>query len=222
VSPVEASRSPSFLVIVARDQPALLETLRQAFGGDPSVRILVDRRVVAGRHPGVERRRTCDIEHDLRFRWVIVRREQAPAGGDASRSDQPHRGGHDRMIETDRSEVRHQLERWIEESQGLLGRIIPSLLDDNERLRGKVAVAEQDCDRMRTEIGQLRREIADLTRDITELRAERQELRGEQAAIADAVSRVVYHVSQLAQPMNEILQRFQVADAVPVDGAGGH
>jgi chromosome segregation ATPase len=124
------------------------------------------------------------------------------------------------MSDIERPEVRHQLERWIQESQALLGRIIPGLLDDNERLRGKVAAAEQDRDRMRMEIGQLRREIADLTKDLTQLQADRQYVRGEQTAIAEAVSRALHHMSQLAQPMNEILQRVHVAEVVPADDTG--
>ncbi len=124
------------------------------------------------------------------------------------------------MVEAERSEVRQQIERWIEESQSLLGRIIPALLDDNERLRGKVAAAEEDCDRMRTEIGQLRREIAELQKEVAELSSEKQYLRGEQRMIAEAASRALHHVAQLAQPLNEILQRVQMGEPVPVEGAG--
>ena len=59
-------------------------------------------------------------------------------------------------------EDRQRVDRWIEESQYLIGRLIPSILDDRERLRGKLEAAEQECVRLRQEIGELRKEVADL------------------------------------------------------------
>jgi len=217
-----SSASRRFVVVVARNQPSLFEDLRRKLSGDPAVRVLLDRRrAVADRPwPGPERRRGTDLDHDLRFRWAVVCPEQAPEStGGGERTHTRHEGGAERMSETERSEVRQQIERWIEESQGMLGRTIPGLLDDNERLRAKIAAAEEDCDRMRMEIGQLRREIAELQKEVGELQGERQYLRGEQAVIAEAVSRALHHMSQLTQSMNEILQRIHVAEPVPVDGA---
>src|SRR2546427_960078 len=47
------------------------------------------------------------------------------------------RGGSLRMNMTGTGTIgtRQQVERWIEESQYLLGRVIPSVFDDNQRLR---------------------------------------------------------------------------------------
>jgi hypothetical protein len=59
-------------------------------------------------------------------------------------------------------EDRQRVDRWIEESQYLIGRMIPGILDDRERLRGKLEAAEQECVRLRQEIGELRKEVADL------------------------------------------------------------
>ena len=51
--------------------------------------------------------------------------------------------------------TRQQVERWIEESQYLLGRVIPSVFDDNQRLRERAAASDAECDRMR-ELGRAR------------------------------------------------------------------
>ena len=53
--------------------------------------------------------------------------------------------------------TRQQVERWIEESQYLLGRVIPSVFDDNQRLRERAAASDAECDRMREEIATVRR-----------------------------------------------------------------
>jgi chromosome segregation ATPase len=114
------------------------------------------------------------------------------------------------MTDTGASEVRQQVERWIEESQGLLGRIIPSLFDDNQRLRDKVAAAEQDCDRMRDEIGVLRREVSALQAELETVRGQHDYLKGEQLAVADALTRAVHHLSQLVQPINEMAVKLHI------------
>jgi len=108
-------------------------------------------------------------------------------------------------------EVRQQVERWIEESQYLLGRVIPSVFDDNQRLRDKLAAAEQDGDRMREEIAGLRREINDLHAQLNALRGQHEYLRGEQAAVAEALSRAVAHMSQMMQPINEMVAKLNVS-----------
>ena len=56
-------------------------------------------------------------------------------------------------------EDRQRVDRWIEESQYLVGRIIPALLDDRERLKAKVETSEQEGERLRQEIAALRKEI---------------------------------------------------------------
>ncbi len=100
-------------------------------------------------------------------------------------------------------EDRQRVDRWIEETQYLVGRLIPAMLDDRERLRAKSDVTEAERDRLRQEIGDLRREVG-------ELQAERQFLRGEQAAITDALARALEHFAQAQQPLGEIVQRLQL------------
>ena len=106
---------------------------------------------------------------------------------------------------------RQRVDRWIEESQYLIGRLIPGLLDDRDRLRAKSEAADQEIERLRIEIGELRREIA-------ELRTERDSYRNDHAAIAEAVARVMDYLGQAQQPLSEILQRAQPSHSIAYDG----
>ena len=106
---------------------------------------------------------------------------------------------------------RQRVDRWIEESQYLIGRLIPGLLDDRDRLRGKAEAAEQEIERLRIEVGELRREIADL-------RSERDGYRTDHAAIAEAVARVMDYLGQAQQPLSDILQRAQPAHSITYEG----
>jgi chromosome segregation ATPase len=115
------------------------------------------------------------------------------------------------MTESGASEARQQIERWIEESQGLLGRMIPSVLEDNQRLRDRVNGAEQDCDRMREEVAGLRRELGTLQSELETLRGQHDDLRAERVAVGEALSRALHHMSQMMQPMNDMVTRLQVA-----------
>ena len=114
------------------------------------------------------------------------------------------------MMESGASESRQQIEHWIEESQLLLGRIIPSVLDDNQRLRDKLADSDQDSDRMREEIAMLRRELAALQSEIEALRGQHEYLKGDLAAVADSLTRVLHHMNQMVQPINEMVAKLHV------------
>lgn len=75
-----------FLIIVARDQPALCDYLTRDFVGDEEVQVILDRRR-GERHEGAqaheparpepERRRQPGIEQDLRSRSVVIVRGQS-------------------------------------------------------------------------------------------------------------------------------------------------
>jgi len=111
-------------------------------------------------------------------------------------------------------EDRQRVDRWLEESQYLLGRLIPGYLDDRDRLRSRLASAEQDADRLRQEIDGLRREIATLA-------AELQQHRDEQAATADAFAVVMGQLNDLQKPLSEVHRRLQSAHA-PGSMNGAH
>jgi len=114
------------------------------------------------------------------------------------------------MMGTGTIGTRQQVERWIEESQYLLGRVIPSVFDDNQRLRERAAAADAECDRMREEIATLRRELHDVQLEISGLRGQNEDLRGQQVAVAESLSRAVHHMNELMQPINEMMTRLHV------------
>jgi chromosome segregation ATPase len=121
------------------------------------------------------------------------------------------------MTESGASEARQQIERWIEESQLLLGRTIPSVLEDNQRLRDKTFAAEEDCDRMREEIAGLRRELGALQSELEALRDQHEYLRGERASVGESLTRAVHHMSQMMQPINEMVAKLNVTQPLAIE-----
>ena len=96
-------------------------------------------------------------------------------------------------------EDRQRVDRWLEEGQYLLGRIIPAFLDDRERLRGRLEAAEQDCERLRLEVNELRKEVGSL----------QTRYRSEQSAMAEAFGGVMDLLGQLHKPLADINRRLQ-------------
>ncbi|HEY7649509.1 MAG TPA: hypothetical protein VID04_10935 [Methylomirabilota bacterium] len=123
------------------------------------------------------------------------------------------------MTESGASEARQQIERWIGESQSLLGQMIPSVLEDNQRLRDRVGSAEQDCDRMREEIASLRRELGTLQSELETLRGQHEDLRAERVAVGESLSRALHHMNQMAQPINEMVSRLQVGQPFAMEAS---
>src|SRR5262245_65552156 len=146
-----------------------------------------------------ERRRPLAHHQDLRFQWVAVCREQGRSTrvGGLGTSEARERGQEGMSIAHVGGEVRQSVERWIEESQYLLGRVIPSVLEENQRLRDRAASAEQGCDRMREEVAALRREIHELHAELNQLRGQHDYLRGEESELADSATRAVHHMTAI-------------------------
>lgn len=63
---------PRWVVVVARNQPGLLEHLRRAFASDDKVRIIVDPKADLSEHPPKIARR-------LRRQGAVILREDEPA-----------------------------------------------------------------------------------------------------------------------------------------------
>lgn len=101
-------------------------------------------------------------------------------------------------------EDRQRIDRWLEESQYLTGRLIPGFLDDRDRLRGKLQNVEQDCERFRTEVGELRKEIG-------RLQSEVQFYQGEHTAAAEAFVSIMEQLGHLQKPVGDLYRRFQSA-----------
>ena len=95
---------------------------------------------------------------------------------------------------------RQRVDRWLEESQYLIGRMIPAYLDDRERVRARLETVEADNERLRIELADARREIA-------ELRGELEAHKSERARVADSFQAIVEHLSALQAPVNDVTSR---------------
>jgi hypothetical protein len=194
------------LVIVARGEPGLYQYLRAALARDPHTTVLLNRRAAAGPPPeGVERRKPVTFRRDLTVHLVTVVREERTS---TPRERAPMNSG-----EVEIASDRERVERWVEDSQYVIGRLIPGLLEDRDRWRTKMEAAEQEIDRLRAEVGAMRREIG-------EREAEKQYVRAEQAAMADALTKAMDHVAQMQQPLHELVSRLSSLQPAMVEANG--
>ena len=177
---------------MAASEPALFHYLKQRFEPDSSTRVILDRRrrPAAGAavdHPTIERRR-AHMAEILSSQRVVSR---------AGVNDTAGQGGRESMEGMEGLEDRQRVDRWLEESQYLIGRMIPSYLDDRDRVRGRLETSEHDNER-------LRGELTDAKREIAELRAELDFLRSERASVAESFNTIVEHLTALQKPVNDI------------------
>lgn len=105
-------------------------------------------------------------------------------------------------------EARQRVHQWIEESQYLLGRVIPGMLSEQDRQRARANAAEQECERLRHDLGQAQAELA-------ALRTENQALHGDHAEITQLLGSLTDHVTAMLQPMNELLVKLQATPRRP-------
>ncbi|HEY7519818.1 MAG TPA: hypothetical protein VIE36_16145 [Methylomirabilota bacterium] len=108
-------------------------------------------------------------------------------------------------------EDRQRVDRWLEESQYLLGRLIPGYLDDRDRLRVRLVSAEAESDRLRQEIEALRRDLAGL-------QGELQYQRSEQSAAAEAFASVLNQLTELQKPLGEVHRRLAAVQPGMING----
>lgn len=202
-----APPAAGYFVVVARGERGLYRHLRIALANDAKTTVLLDRRRAdAGPPRGVaERRRPVPFRQDPRLHFAVVIRDDAP----------PPPGGEDNVNNGEVVVVndRERVERWVEDSQYVIGRLIPGLLEDRDRWRAKAEAAEQEIDSVRLEMAAMRKEIA-------ERESERQYLRGEQAAVAEAFNRAMEHLTQMQQPLKDVLHRLHAMEPVLVEVNG--
>jgi hypothetical protein len=192
----------SYLVVVAASEPALYHYLKQRFEPDLSTCVILDRRRrlapdAAVDHPTIERRRAQTSEILSSQRVAVVRLTDEPVVSRATVNDTAGQGGSASMEGMDGLEDRQRVDRWLEESQYLIGRMIPAYLDDRDRVRGRLDTSEHDNERLRGELTDARREISDL-------RAEVEFLRTQRASVADSFNAIVEHLTALQKPVNDI------------------
>jgi len=195
-----------YLVVVAASEEGLYHYLRARFEADTATQVILERRRrdVLGVDPEgcqpAERRRPRSVEI-LSSQRVAVFRLATTAGGDRAMGNEPAgRGGVATMEGIEGLEDRQRVDRWLEESQYLIGRIVPAYLDDRDRLRSRLEFIEQDNERLRGELGEARREV-------TELRADLELHRSERANVADSFTAIVEHLAALQKPINDVSRR---------------
>ena len=192
----------SYVIVVAASEPALFHYLKQRFEPDLSTCVILDRRrrLAPGgpvEPPVIERRRAHTAEILSSRRVAVVRLTDDPAVSRAAVNDIAGQGGRQSMEGMEGLEDRQRVDRWLEESQYLIGRMIPAYLDDRDRVRGRLETSEHDNERLRGELTDARREIA-------ELRAELEFLRSERASVAESFAGIVEHLTALQKPVNDI------------------
>ena len=187
---------------MAASELALFHYLKQRFEPDASTRVILDRRRRPSPggpvdYPGIERRRADTAEILSSQRVAVIRLAEQPAMSKAPDDDTAGKGGRESMEGMEGMEDRQRIDRWLEESQYLIGRMIPAYLDDRDRMRGRLEATEHDNERLRGELTDARREVSDL-------RAELEFLRSERANVAESFNAIVEHLTALQKPVNDI------------------
>ncbi|HET7342382.1 MAG TPA: hypothetical protein VFL90_13050 [Methylomirabilota bacterium] len=208
---LQTEPAASYLVVVAASEEALFHYLQQRFEPDTTTRVILDRRR-RREATATERRRVRTAQISSSQRVAVIRLTEAPGMRGPTVTDTAGTGGRVSMEGMEGLEDRQRVDRWLEESQYLIGRMIPAYLDDRDRVRGRLEASEKDNERLRGELSEARREIA-------ELRAEVEFLRAERASVADSFTTIVEHLTALQKPVNEISRHLHSAQPVGVEAA---
>jgi hypothetical protein len=202
---VESHVGGSYLVVVAASEEGLYHYLRARFEADTGTHVILDRRrrdAPRGR-PAHERRASHSMEVRSFQRVAVIR-----LTGGATVHEPAGKGGAASMEGIEGLENRQRVDRWLEESQYLIGRLVPAYLDDRDRVRGRLDVVEQDNERLRTELAEARREIAELRGDLEFHRTER-------ASVVDTFSAIAEHLAALQKPISDMSRRLHSVPSSP-------
>src|SRR5206468_11320225 len=205
-----------YLIVVARTEPAVYEHLRNRHLGDPKVRVMLDRRGAVEYEssespPPVDRRRRrsslmTGASHEL----VAIAPEvptEPPTPNPQPRAAYEEAPRQMSQIET--VDDAQRTTRWLAESQYQLSHVIPSLVEERDRLRRALESREQECELLGGELGELRRIHGSL-------QSELDALRGERTGVAEAFGGVVDMLGQMHRPLADIARRLQTTPPVPV------
>jgi len=220
-----------YLIVVARTEPAVYEHLRNRHLGDPKVRVMLDRRGAVEYEsseslPPVDRRRRrsslmTGASHELvALASEVVTSEvvapAVPAPEVPVESPQPNpqpRAPYEeappQMSQIETVDDAQRTTRWLAESQYQLSHVIPSLVEERDRLRRALESREQECERLGGELGELRRIHGALQGELDALRSER-------TAVAEAFGGVVDMLGQMHRPLADIARRLQTTPPIPV------
>ena len=209
---VGTERSCRYVIVVAASDEALFRDLEARFAGDARTRVVLDRRAraaaadVLAAPSAVERRLTPPTQISSLGVAVLRLADDPPTMG-STVHEPAGTGARMTMEGIEGLDDRPRVDRWLEESQYLLGRMIPAYLDDRERVRARLETVERDNERLRIELADARREMAELRADLELHRIER-------TRIAESYHLVVEHLNALQTPINDISSRLQSSPSV--------
>jgi hypothetical protein len=202
------TETESYVVVVPAKESSLFEYLERRFKGDPAVSVVLDRRATRRSSPAAASRTAVLVQG-----VTVVRRGEAATDAPAYVLSPGNvvNGGRSMSDGQEMLEDRQRVDRWLEESQYLLGRLIPGYLDDRDRLRVRLVSAEAESDRLRQEIEALRRDLAGL-------QSELQYQRSEQSAAAEAFASVLNQLTELQKPLGEVHRRLASVQPGMING----
>ncbi len=90
-----------------------------------------------------------------------------------------------------------RFDRWISESQDLLGRIIPGIVEDRQRQRSRAEAAEYACKQLELEANDLRRELRGLHTEVRTLKSDLVEIGHAAGALASHLNRAIVPLTRL-------------------------
>jgi len=203
-----------YLIVVARTEPAVYEHLRNRHFGDPKVRVMLDRRGAVDVEstdapPPVDRRRRRSSLMTGASHELVALAHEAPVEA-PNPNPQPHAPYEEappQMSHIETVDEAQRTTRWLAECQYQLSHVIPSLIEERDRLRRALEAREQEFERLGGELGELRRTHG-------ALQGELDALRGERTAVAEAFGGVVDMLGQLHRPLADIARRLQSAQPV--------
>ena len=205
-----------YLIVVARTEPAVYEHLRNRHLGDAKVRVMLDRRGAfeydsSDNLPPVDRRRRrsslmTGASHEL---VALAPEVSAETLTPNPQPGAPYEEASRQMSHIETIDDAQRTTRWLAESQYQLSHVIPSLVEERDRLRRALEAREQECERLGGELGELRRIHGGL-------QGELDALRGERTAVAEAFGGVVDMLGQLHRPLADIARRLQTTPPAQV------
>jgi hypothetical protein len=206
-----------YLIVVARTEPAVYEHLRNRHLADPKVRVMLDRRGAieyesSENPPPIDRRRRrsslmTGASHELVALAPEVPTAEPPQPNPQPRA--PYEEAPRQMSQIETVDDAQRTTRWLAESQYQLSHVIPSLVEERDRLRRALESREQECERLGSELGELRRLHS-------VIQGELDALRGERTAVAEAFGGVVDMLGQMHRPLADIARRLQTTPPVAI------
>ncbi len=197
-----------YVIVVDPADESLYHHLLARFDGDPRTRVILERRRRADTADGspvprdVERRASAPYQR-FAFGAAVIRL----TGGPRTTETIAHEpAGRRRPPAMEGIEDRQRVDRWLEESQYLIGRMIPAYLDDRDRLRARLETVEEDNARLRAELADARREIAQLCNEVDFYR-------GERTRVGENFRAIMEHLTALQGPVNEVASRLDAQPA---------